>query len=604
MLKKAYAAWLGYGAVIVMTILASLRKIDDPDGFWMMAGGKLILDSGMPTVNTFSHTYPDYPWKFTQWVPAIMYELMHRIAGFEGIQILLMAIAIALFFTFTFRAMEGKDAANWWVFLFFAVLALASARMRITPRGDIFTLLGFSVTLLIWKLKPKRIIVYAGITSLLWTNCHAGVVFGVILWGIITLAALLSRDREDIRKAWTSALAFFLVTFINPNFHYHYLYLLDNAQPFPLPIAELQPPNLYNNTILWLYGALTLPALWRAYKTRDYLLIGMCVFFFGLSFAGIRFISYFFITTAPDVARHISWYFREPLKSRKLLPLTAAIAILAPALGGAAIYWEYDRHVTMQWGMGLNHLSYPESASDIILGKKLRGRIFNEFDHGGYLAWRLYPQQRVFIDGRGSTYPVQFFEDSKKYGLQTLKKLLDDNGIDIAVVQRRALINQVDLGPLFDQYGWNLISIEGIAYLFVRPGSVADDQMMGHRFELLRPWLPKKDIVELCRENAPRARQELAFINPERLILANDFHTFGVAAFSMRMMNESARYLYEAVKREPNNVAYLVDYSSALQATGNIDLCRGVLNKILTLAPNTMFAREAQIKLQQLGNGR
>lgn len=600
-MKKAYAGWLGYGAVIVMTILTSLRKIDDPDGFWMLAGGRLILDSGMPAVNTFSHTFPDHPWKFTQWLPAVLYEFMRSIAGFEGIQILLISIALAIFLTLTYRASLEKEDFNWWVLIFFAIMALASTRMRITPRGDIFTVLGLSVTFLIWKLKPGKVHIYAAVSSLVWTNCHSGVIFGVILWGIITVAALISGDREDFKKARLSALFFFIATFINPNFHYHYLYLLENAQPFPLPIAELQPPSLYNNTILWCYAALSLPALYRAFRKKDYLLIGAYLFFFALSFTGIRFISYLFITTVPGVVNHTSWYFREPLNRKKLLPLTAAIILFAPLLAGAAIYWEYGRHVTMYWGLGLNRLYYPEGAADVILTRKLKGRIFNEFDHGGYLAWRLYPQQRVFIDGRGSTYPLQFFEDSKKYGLQTLKKLLDDNAIDIAVIQRRALINQVDLGPLLDQYGWNLINIEGIAYLFVRPGSVADDQMTGRRFELIRPWLPKKDIVELCQANRERARLELSWIDPSKLIQANDFHTFGVAAFAIGMMNESARLLYEAVERDPKNIVFLIDYSSALQATGNFDLYRNVLNKIITLAPGTWMAGDAQRKLEQLG---
>ena len=40
----------------------------------------------------------------------------------------------------------------------------------------------------------------------------------------------------------------------------------------------------------------------------------------------------------------------------------------------------------------------------------LRGPMFNNFDIGGYLIWKLYPEERVFVDNRPEAYPVEFFE--------------------------------------------------------------------------------------------------------------------------------------------------------------------------------------------------
>lgn len=47
------------------------------------------------------------------------------------------------------------------------------------------------------------------------------------------------------------------------------------------------------------------------------------------------------------------------------------------------------------------------------------GPIFNHYDWGGYLIWKLYPGRRVFIDGRADLYGEQFFaEFARTYQLK------------------------------------------------------------------------------------------------------------------------------------------------------------------------------------------
>ena len=43
---------------------------------------------------------------------------------------------------------------------------------------------------------------------------------------------------------------------------------------------------------------------------------------------------------------------------------------------------------------------YPAGAADFLLAHHVAGPIFNTYEYGGYLIWRLWPEQRVFIDGR------------------------------------------------------------------------------------------------------------------------------------------------------------------------------------------------------------
>ncbi|GAG27787.1 unnamed protein product, partial [marine sediment metagenome] len=46
----------------------------------------------------------------------------------------------------------------------------------------------------------------------------------------------------------------------------------------------------------------------------------------------------------------------------------------------------------------------PVEAVDYLLKNNLPGEIFNSYDHGSYLIYRLYPERKVYIDGRIAMY--------------------------------------------------------------------------------------------------------------------------------------------------------------------------------------------------------
>ena len=53
---------------------------------------------------------------------------------------------------------------------------------------------------------------------------------------------------------------------------------------------------------------------------------------------------------------------------------------------------------------------FPTRAVAFLQNHPPRGRIFNHYDWGGYLIWKLYPSTPVFIDGRADLYGQQLFD--------------------------------------------------------------------------------------------------------------------------------------------------------------------------------------------------
>ncbi len=58
-------------------------------------------------------------------------------------------------------------------------------------------------------------------------------------------------------------------------------------------------------------------------------------------------------------------------------------------------------------------LAVPASAEggvNFVQKNNIQGPVFNNFDVGSYLIWKLYPNQKVFVDGRPEAYSVDFFQ--------------------------------------------------------------------------------------------------------------------------------------------------------------------------------------------------
>jgi hypothetical protein len=53
---------------------------------------------------------------------------------------------------------------------------------------------------------------------------------------------------------------------------------------------------------------------------------------------------------------------------------------------------------------------FPARAVAFLQNHPPSGRIFNHYDWGGYLIWKLYPSTPVFIDGRADLYGQQLFD--------------------------------------------------------------------------------------------------------------------------------------------------------------------------------------------------
>jgi hypothetical protein len=111
----------------------------------------------------------------------------------------------------------------------------------------------------------------------------------------------------------------------------------------------------------------------------------------------------------------------------------------------------------------------PVQATDALqrIGRPLR--VFNYYDYGGYLVWRLFPDgSRVFIDGRVEVYGPQVFSRYLRvsYLAAGWQEVLAQARPDAIVLPSAHPL----AGILAQDSGWKVLSQDGVATVFTRVG--------------------------------------------------------------------------------------------------------------------------------------
>lgn len=199
--------------------------------------------------------------------------------------------------------------------------------------------------------------------------------------------------------------------------------------------------------------------------------------FLFLAFLAVRNVLLFIITVIPIIGYNASragfcdLSARLTERSRRFIfPLTsiAAIAImLVPIIRHATVL------AVCPPNREISPFRFPEKITAYLKQHPVEGEMFNDIRYGGYLIWNLYPQKKVFIDGRLIIRSPAFFAEFLALDADTalFEKTADRWNVThmvlpFAVFDRyHFLINHLYHSPK-----WQLEYTDGASVLFVRRG--------------------------------------------------------------------------------------------------------------------------------------
>jgi hypothetical protein len=401
---------LPVAAALAAAAVLSFRPIYEPDLWWHLAQGRENAAGRLVRANVFSFTHPGYRQQYTSWAfdtAAYLAWLAAGAAGVQALQAALLAAAALLLFA------ACRSRAPAWAATAVLLLGFFVLEPRAIPRPHLVSFAGMAALALIVHRaaaeRSRRPLGYAMPVVAVWSNFHVEVVFGVLFLGAFAVGELVrpaALTRRQAMDAVLVSLVCAVLTMANPYGYGLLAYLYENVSvPQIMAIAELRPPYLPAYRALYLYAGVLVVALASQPRRLTVADVLIAAGFGVLGAMHLRLSPLVLFATAPLVAARLA-----ALAARGVDPR----AVLVTAACAAAVVSRVPlRMLATELAVGRAALEPPQffsrGAVEFIRGARLGGPVFNSHNIGGYLAWTLHPDVRVFQDSRLQAYPPEHF---------------------------------------------------------------------------------------------------------------------------------------------------------------------------------------------------
>jgi len=406
-----------FPGILLFGLLAmTARNALDPDLWWHLRTGQWIVETGhVPHSDPFSFTRVGSPWVSHEWLSDVIFFELWKHGGNAALIIFSSIITTSGFLLLYLRC-PGKRL---WALAATVLGALTSAPCwGVRPQMFTFTL----ACLLLWLLdageRRPRLLFWIAPLFLLWLNLHAGFALGPALMiaygvGLILEATAGSTTWTQARPIILRLLLLLLICLalvpLNPSGAQLYRYPFDTLRSPGMRsfIVEWFSPDFHQS--LYLPFLLTLLLLLTALATSRSLLKGRTLVPLLLtSFAAldaVRHIPIFVLVAMPVIVAALPFASEsastslQPPNSSRFRPLfSGAVVILLAAF--ALVRWD----ILVRDQNTRESAQYPQKAIAFLQDSGNSPRIFVYYDWGGYAIWHLYPEYRVFVDGRADLY--------------------------------------------------------------------------------------------------------------------------------------------------------------------------------------------------------
>jgi len=476
-----------FGLILVLLFLGAYwmgSHTLDPDFGWHLRTGQLIAQKGIPYQDPYTFTMPNYPWGNHEWLSDFIIFKLYSLVGYQGT-----AAFFALLAAFAFLLLIPLKNLKYGLLPIILTYSLVLPFLGIRP--CVFTFFFFALflklvslfleqgkTWSLWLIPPM---------IALWANLHGGFLLALFYLLFILIWHLLSRFSKVRNWFWK----------------YHFQLENQNLRLKPLVLVSIISPvlPLLNPYYLQVYREMwltisdqrlsrTIVEWWPLFYTSPrpiFLIYFGCLFGFILAFFQKLPAYQIFFTLILFLLTFLHQRFL-PLFLIFSLPLFAqAITNLVKKLPPSFVasfppfYWPGISlaFVLIFLGFLFSHYplsqdpesSYPKKAVAFLKTLPLSENLFNEYNWGGYLIWKV-PERKVFVDGRMPSWRYQgkdAFGDYLKIrdAQPGFEKLLDRYQIKLALLAqpeetkekrgKNQKNRQKDLVQLLLEKGWQKI---------------------------------------------------------------------------------------------------------------------------------------------------
>jgi hypothetical protein len=374
----------------------------------------------------YSFTRYGQRWINHEWLSEVAMYGVYRRAGWGGLIVgfaLIMAISSLLVYL---RSPGRPYVAG--VFTLWG--ATASAPIW-GARPQMFSLLLASLFLLILERSDKHpgLLWWTAPLTLLWVNLHGGYFIGIglmilFLVGYVLEAACGFEDWKQavphLRRLGLALVACLAVVPLNPNGMHMYWYPLETMRSSATQsyVDEWFSPNFHQAKELPFLGMLLASLLAvglssRRLRVQELLLLLATMW---LALRSMRHIPIYALVAVPILSASTqSWLEKRATalwggsRARSLWSRRALVNAIILATFGVFTVAKVRTVASHRAQTEAQH--FPAAAVSFLARQRPPGPILNDYNWGGYLIGKLYPEYRVFIDGRTDLYGDSFMHD-------------------------------------------------------------------------------------------------------------------------------------------------------------------------------------------------
>jgi hypothetical protein len=480
----------------------SIDFIEPFDFWWNLKSGQIMTETGQFLgTDVLIWTPVREPYSNPQWGSQLLFYWVYALSPYL---LLTLRAAIVtgtvglLLWLCTWRSGSPRVASV------ATVIAYLTAWTNLGVRPQLFAFLPFIGFLFLLERKdafPRWLPLLVPI-MLFWVNVHGSFFLGVAMIGIYGLGTIIEKVGSSEGRKWLLSrpamwqagwmAAAVLATLANPYFVgiYEYFFIATNDPTARSLNMEWQPPTIADGTGLLFYVNLLILLVSfyfskrRIRPTEALLLLA----FAYLSLTSLRNVMWWGWVTAPILAANFAalnlpWKTKDEARTtndevteeeqaaprRELPALNWVIAGLL--VGGALLYtpiWRASNPLVPAPARGALSELTPVELAGFLKENNVPQPVFNYMEWGGYLGWEMYPEYKMFVDGRFEAREVQVWDDylSVSRARADWQETLDRWGIRTLILSKEF---HTPLLPFVEKSGaWNKVYEDKMGAVYTR----------------------------------------------------------------------------------------------------------------------------------------
>lgn len=354
------------------------------------------------------------------------------------------------------------------------------------PRPQIFSILYTSIFLVLLDryLTTSKLtnLIPLPVIMLFWVNQHGAFIVGLGVIGIFILGRFFDtlikviREKRDLKGPFdktTLILIFVLLicalfTLINPNGIRILAYPFQTVNDASLQQfnQEWASPDFHERT--WIPLAVMYLSLIgfglkskRSISTTNILLV---LIFGYMALSALKHVALFALVAIPvladQIASVIPYTNDQTRKDRLIRPFSLVVLFGAIYLFvNTLVHFDQNQEI-------VTRDRFPVDAVNYMTENQINGRILNSYNWGGYMIWNLYPQYKVYIDGRCDMYGAEFVTHYVDiyFSKPGWEDSLDKEQIEYVLVEKGSYISVA----LQQTQNWDLLYDDEVSVLYGR----------------------------------------------------------------------------------------------------------------------------------------